>query len=237
VLLLHEAEALSGDSTVKEAARPPRDLMEQTMAAENLRVRRDYPRFASAYDTLVARLARSGAGGTAPKTGDILPPFLLPDENGQLVSLQNFGDVKSIVISLNRGHWCTYCRVEFESLESIHDEISRRGGAILAITPDRQPYARALKEQCHLSYPVLSDMDNAYAMSLGLLVWCGDEVRNLYRTIDWNLDIFQGNDGWMVPIPATYVVAPDGRIKACFVDPDFRRRMELAEVLDAVAKD
>jgi peroxiredoxin len=219
---------------VTDAASPPKDLIAQKMANENLRVRRDYPHFASAYDRLVARLVSAGAGAGAPKTGDLLPPFLLPDENGRLVSFEDFGQAKSIVISLNRGHWCTYCRVEFESLQSINAEILNRGGAVLAITPDRQAYARTLKEQCHLSYPVLSDMDNGYAASLGLVVWCGDEVRDLYRTIDWNLDAFQGNGGWMVPIPATYIVAPDGRIKACFVDPDFRRRIELAAILDVI---
>jgi peroxiredoxin len=38
----------------------------------------------------------------------------------------------------------------------------------------------------------------------------------------------------MVPIPATYVVAPDGRIKASFVEPDFRQRIEPAAILDAI---
>lgn len=222
------------DSTVKDIVDPPRGLIAQRMAAENLRVRSDYPKFASAYDELVARLVRGDCGESAPKTGDLLPSFLLPDENGRLVSLRDFAGATAIVISLNRGHWCTYCRVEFESLQSINDEILRRGGSVLAITPDRQPYGRVLKDQYHLSYPVLSDVDNAYASSLGLLVWCGEEIRTLYRSIGWNLDAFQGNDGWMVPIPATYVVAPDGRIKACFVDADFRRRIELSDILDAV---
>ena len=160
---------------MKGTVDPPRNLIAQKMAAENLRVQKDYPKFASAYDELVARLVSGGSGESAPRTGDLLPPFLLPDENGRLVSLQDFAGATSIVISLNRGHWCTYCRVEFESLQSINDEILNRGGAVLAITPDRQPYARILKEQCHLSYPVLSDIDNAYALSLGLVVWCGDE--------------------------------------------------------------
>lgn len=208
--------------------------MARKMAAENRRVRADYPAFANAYDKLIARLVAGAAGSDAPKTGDVLPPFVLPDEAGQLVRLDDFNASKAIVISINRGHWCTYCRVEFESLRDITAEIRRRGGAVLGITPDRQRYLHALKEELHLPFPLLSDMDNAYAMALGLVVWCGDEVRPLYRSIDWNLDEFQGNDGWMVPIPATYVVAPDGRIKASFVEPDFRQRIEPAAILDAI---
>src|SRR5882672_3363071 len=112
--------------------------MARTMASENARVRRDYPAFASAYDTLVARLVTGGAGLSAPNIGEILPPFLLPDETGRLVGLGDFHETKSLVISLNRGHWCTYCRVEFEGLQSIYDQIRRRGGAVIAITPDRE---------------------------------------------------------------------------------------------------
>lgn len=217
-----------------EEALPARDAMAQKMASENRRVRTDYPAFAKAYDKLVARLVAGGAGGKAPKKGDALPPFMLPDDSGRLVGLGDFKTAKAIVISLNRGHWCTYCRVEFESMRDINEEIARRGGAALAITPDRQLYLRKLKEELDLPFPLLSDMDNAYAMSLGLVVWCGDEVRTLYRSIDWNLDEFQGNNGWMVPIPATYVVAPNGRIKASFVEPDFRQRIEPAAILDAI---
>jgi peroxiredoxin len=119
-------------------------------------------------------------------------------------------------------------------MRAITDEVRRRGGAVLAITPDRQRYLRDLREELSLGFPLLSDIDNGYAMSLGLVVSCGDEVRTLYRSIDWNLDEFQGNDGWMVPIPATYVVAPDGRIRASFVEPDFRQRIEPAAILDAI---
>ena len=45
---------------------------------------------------------------------------------------------------------------------------------------------------------------------------------------------FHGNDGWVLPIPATFVVGQDGVVKARFVDPDFRRRMEIEDLLAAL---
>jgi len=38
----------------------------------------------------------------------------------------------------------------------------------------------------------------------------------------------------MLPIPATFVVGTDGLIKARFVDPDYRRRMDIDEMLAAL---
>jgi hypothetical protein len=34
-----------------------------------------------------------------------------------------------------------------------------------------------------------------------------------------DLPTFQGNSSWMLPIPATFVVGRDRRIKACVLDP------------------
>jgi len=49
-----------------------------------------------------------------------------------------------------------------------------------------------------------------------------------------DLPRFQGNDSWMLPIPATFVVGRDGRIKARFVDPDFRRRAAIEDLISAL---
>jgi peroxiredoxin len=38
----------------------------------------------------------------------------------------------------------------------------------------------------------------------------------------------------MLPIPATFVVGRDGVVKARFVDPDFRRRMAVEELIAAL---
>ena len=52
-------------------------------------VRTQRPAFSDAVERLVRRLRESGIGEAAPKPGDLMPPFLLPDEAGQLVSLED----------------------------------------------------------------------------------------------------------------------------------------------------
>ena len=49
-----------------------------------------------------------------------------------------------------------------------------------------------------------------------------------------SLPDYQGNAAWMLPIPATFVVGRDGFVKARFVDPDFRRRMAVEELIGAL---
>ncbi len=49
-----------------------------------------------------------------------------------------------------------------------------------------------------------------------------------------DLALFQNNEGFMLPVPATFVVSADGTVKARFVEPDFRRRMDPEDILRAL---
>ena len=49
-----------------------------------------------------------------------------------------------------------------------------------------------------------------------------------------DLPAFQGNKSWMLPIPATFVVGRDGLIRARFIDPDYRNRMMISDMLAAM---
>ena len=84
------------------------------------------------------------------------------------------------------------------------------------------------------SFIILSDIDNAYALSLGLALWLGERVVTLMQGRGYRLSEYQGNDGWFVPLPATFVVGTSGRVLARHVDPEFRQRMDVDEMLAAL---
>src|SRR5262249_11802990 len=65
-------------------------------------LRRLGPSFAVAVDMLVSRLAECDAGATAPKVGEQMPGFLLPDDQGRLVSLENFLSEGPVALAFNR---------------------------------------------------------------------------------------------------------------------------------------
>jgi peroxiredoxin len=197
-------------------------------------VRSKTPATAAIVDRLVSRLRDHSAGETAPKPGDAMPPFILPDEAGQLVSLKDLLAQGPAVVTFHRGHWCPYCRISINTLAKAQPRIEALGARMVAIVPDRQPFAEEMKIDSGVTFPILSDMDNGYAMSLNLAIWVGDEMEEFMTGIGRSLPEYQGNDGWMLPIPATFVVGRDGRIKARFVDPDYRKRMAIDELIAAL---
>jgi peroxiredoxin len=191
-----------------------------------------FPAYSEAVDRLVTRLHENGGGENAPRPGEVMPPFMLPDETGRLVSLQSLISRGPVVVMFYRGHWCPYCRLNVSAVIRAEGRITKLGGQIVAIMPETQKYAEQFKSESGAPFPVLTDLDNGYALSLNLAIWLGAEIQQLLSYLD--LSDFHGNDGWVLPIPATFVVGGDGRVKARFVDPDFRKRMEIDDLIAAV---
>jgi peroxiredoxin len=197
-------------------------------------VRRLRPEFQNAVDELVKRLLHSDAGKNAPGPGDVMPPFLLPDDAGRLVSLEDLLRKNPVAITFHRGHWCPYCRINIRALARAQQKIDTGRGQIVAIMPERQEFAAELKSESKVPFPILTDMDNGYAMSLNLAIWVGPALERMMENFGRKLPEYQGNDAWMLPIPATFIVGTDGRVAARFVDPDYRKRMEIEDMLAAL---
>ena len=217
-----------------EAARGMDAPLNERMRVIQRAVRAASAPFADAVDTFVGRLQAAHAGANAPKVGEPMPPFLLPDENGHLVSLASLLGAGPVVIAFHRGHWCPYCRLNAYALARSAERLGRT--KLVAITPELQKHGVELKRDAGARYPILSDMDNGYALSLNIAIWVDDVMATLIDGAGWNIPSYTGGSAWVLPIPATFVVGSDGVITARDIDPDYRRRMDLDDLAAVVAR-
>jgi peroxiredoxin len=194
------------------------------------------PEFAGVVARMVARLEANSVGQSAPQVGEQMPDFVLPDERGILIRLENLLEQGPVVVSFHRGHWCPYCRLNADGLARIAPEVRRFGAQIVAISPETHQYGAELKSYANAPFPILADVDNGYALELNLLFWVGDEKREAMLAGGFDIAPYQGNETWMLPIPATFIIGRDGFVKARYIDPDYRRRMELDAILAAVGR-
>jgi peroxiredoxin len=209
--------------------------LHERMAAFSEAVREFGLPFAEAYDDLVARIRSGEAGSTAPAPGEPMPEFLLPGSSGRLVSLDDLIADGPAVISVNRGHWCEYCRIELTAFRQGMNEIAAQGANVVSIMPESEAFTgKAATANAGNAFKILSDIDNGYALTVGLAIWLGDRVRTLYLSHGLNLERFQNSPNWFVLIPATFVVVRDGMIVARHVDPDFRNRMDIEAIVAAL---
>jgi len=188
----------------------------------------------AAYQALVEQLASADAGHAAPAVGQRLPAFLLPDSDGRLVASADLLRDGALVVSFNRGHWCSFCRLELTALTDCYAEFRAAGAQVVSIMPERSGPTAALRQELDLPFRILSDLDNGYAAGCGLMISLGERIKELFLEADLDLASFQGNDSFFVPIPATYVLDQGGIIRARAVNVDFRHRMAPEEILTAL---
>ena len=190
------------------------------------------PEYAHAVDRLVARIHENGGSESAPKPGEEMPDFVLPDETGALVRLDTLRAKGPVAVMFHRGHWCPYCRLNVNALVRAQDQIAAANGQVVIVTPERQQFAKEFKDDASAPFPILTDLDNGYALSLNLAIWLSPDIQDILSYND--IPSFHGNDAWMMPIPATFIVGRDGLVKTRFLDPDFRKRMEIDDLIVAL---
>src|SRR4051794_32063833 len=173
------------------------------------------------YDVFVERLRAHGAASGALSAGDAMPPFALPNSLGEYVSSAALLSRGPLVLSFYRGAWCRFCRTELSALEEALPDFRRAGVTLVAVSGEVGGRAEATREDLGLDYEVLCDVDHGLALAFGLVVRVTEAVREAY--LDFGLDLARvyGSAAWFIPVPATYVIAPDGTIRFAHVDVEF----------------
>ena len=210
------------------------DPLSLALAYISARLARDKPELAAAYDHFVAALKGFGAGLAAPACGDVAPEFALPARDGSLISLSERVRSGPVVLSFFRGGWCDYCVAELDLLARHHADIHAAGGQIIAVSGEIGGRNAPEGPAGDLPFPVLCDADLGVAMAYGLLVRLNPELQKHYTKIGISFRTIYGNDSFFLAIPATFVIASDGRVIAAKADPDFRQRMPITEILAAL---
>jgi len=226
-------------SSIEEAFLYCRDMdssLSERLDAFSLATRYLIPGYQEAVDRMVSRLKAYDAGQAAPKPGEIMPPFAMSDEQGRLVTLDSLLAEGPLAMTFHRGHWCPYCRINTKAFAEAQERIVSEGANLAAVMPERQRFAAMFKAEGEVRYPVLTDMDNGYALSINLAIWVGDEMQKILESGGRQLPDYQGNNAWVLPIPATFIIAQNGIITERFIDPDYRKRITIEDLLKALQK-
>jgi peroxiredoxin len=179
-------------------------------------------------------LIASGIAERALKVGDMAPDFALPDVAGRTVSLRETLARGPVVLSFYRGGWCPYCNLELRAYQRLLPEITARGASFVAVSPQTPDRSLSTAEKNALAFPVLSDVGLHAASRFGIAFTLPPDLQALYAAFGNDLSVVNGDGTWRLPIPATYVIAADGRIVLAGIDPDYRNRLDPEQVLAAL---
>jgi peroxiredoxin len=179
-------------------------------------------------------LADSGQADRALTVGDRAPSFSLPSATGGTVALADLLADGPVVLTFYRGAWCPYCDIALRALQQHHDAITARGARLGAVSPQIPDESLTLTEKHNIAFEVLSDIGSDTAKQYGLAFDLPDDLAGVYDKLGFGLQRVNGGHSRTLPLPATYVIDRDGTVRWAFVDPDYTKRAEPADILAAL---
>ncbi len=179
----------------------------------------------AAMEDATAKLATTNLEAQALQVGQTMADFELPDAMGTLVRSADLLAHGPVLISFYRGHWCPYCNLELQALQAHLDDIKALGATLVAISPQTPDQSLTTQEKHDLKFPVLSDVGNSVARRFGLVFTLDDSLRPIYESFGIDLELHNGDRSFELPLPATYLIAPDGNVLNAFVSLDYRQRL------------
>jgi peroxiredoxin len=172
----------------------------------------------------------------ALKSGDIMPNFTLKNHLQKERKFYDYLAKTPVVLSFYRGGWCPYCNLELNALQASLPLIRSLGSDLVAISPETPDNSLSTKEKNGLLFDILFDKDNLLAKALGLAFELPDSLKEIYESFGIDIPGQNGNNSYLIPMPATYIVDQNARILYHFIDADYTKRAEPAEILKNLKK-
>ena len=126
--------------------------------------------------------------------------------------------------------------MELKALQDILPELGELNTELIAITPETPDNSLTTSEKNELTFFVLSDIDNVYVKSLGLVFQLPEDLQGVYN--DFGIDVMKhnGNNDFELPMPATYIVNKDREVIYSFVPEDYTERLDPETILEIIKK-
>jgi peroxiredoxin len=194
------------------------------------------PEVVTGLSTEIEAMVQQNPGATALRPGARVPAFSLPNAAGGETSLAAVLAKGAVVITFYRGAWCPYCDLQLRAYQEVLEQIQGLGATLVAISPQTPDQSLTTAEKAALKFPVLSDADNKVARSFGLVFNVAAGMATIMRGFGIDLQAFNGSNSWELPVSATFIIAPDQTVAYAYVDADYRKRLEPAQLLKELAK-
>lgn len=232
-LILLCAAAASAQNTTQDSADENLTLAEQLEEMAAGFAGKAPEAMKQAFAQGVADVRALGLEASAKQIGDAAPNGKLLDANGQPVEFSSLWADGPVVVSFYRGGWCPYCNLQLRALQASLQSIEGAGAKLVAVTPELPEKAVETTSKNALAFQVLSDADNELAKALGIVFTLPDAIRPIYQQ-RIGLSTYNGNDDDQLPLAATYVIDTDGVIRWAYLESDYKKRAEPADIVAAV---
>jgi peroxiredoxin len=163
------------------------------------------------------------------------PDFTLATGDKANFSLSETLKTKQVIVVFYRGQWCPYCNRHLSNLNDSLNLIEAKNAVVVAIGPETIKNKEKMKEKTGAQFILLSDKEMSVMSNYDVLYTVTEKYQakikiGLFTRIDKN----NGQKKAQLPVPATYVIGQDGKIKYKHFQYDYRTRSSVKEILNAL---
>ncbi|MDH5638884.1 MAG: AhpC/TSA family protein [Nitrospinota bacterium] len=180
----------------------------------------------------ITSLGNSDLLTSAIKKGDRAPDFTLKDIQGEDVSLYSELEKGPVALCYYRGEWCHFCMEELVALQEVYQQIRKLGAQLLSVSPQNEAHTTSTAQKLGFTYPVLRDPDSKLSDLYGLTITVDEPMRKVYEEIGIHIEEHNDNFSYKLPVPAAYVIDQNGMIVYDYLEADYTKRVEPAELLN-----
>ena len=167
--------------------------------------------------------------------GTVAPAFKGQDAAGRPVELRQLLKKGPVVLYFYRGQWCPYCNKQLSQLQDSLQTLTSQGAQVVVITPELQTNIDKTVAKTKAAFPIVHDQDFAIMKAYKTAFTVDDATAQKYQGFGVDLKAANGASTNVLPVPATYVIGRDGKIRYAYFNPDFHHRASVRAVAQALA--
>ncbi|WP_068473927.1 peroxiredoxin-like family protein [Saccharicrinis aurantiacus] len=165
--------------------------------------------------------------------GSHINNFKATTDKGELFSLNDALKDGPVVFIFYRGFWCPVCNKHLAEMQDSLNLITDRGAQLIAISPEKPEYLNIMKDKTGAKFTLLYDENYEISDTFGVTFTPSKTTRTIYNiALGAKLKETHSDESERLPIPATYIINTDGTIIWRHIDPDYKNRANVKDILN-----
>jgi peroxiredoxin len=160
--------------------------------------------------------------------------FQAVDQNGSPVVLKDLRKKGPVVVMFYRGYWCPYCNKALKRMNDSLQLIKDKGATLIAITPEGKQGIDSTVAKTGAAFSIISDEGMKISNNYGVSFKVDDRTVGRYKNAGIDLLALNHQKEASLPVPAVYIINRDGAVTFRYFNEDYRKRISVKEILEAL---
>jgi peroxiredoxin len=163
------------------------------------------------------------------------PEFVAIDNSGQKIDLHTIlKSHKAVILFFYRGQWCPYCNRYIQRMQDSLQLLMDKGAYVIAVTPETPSNISRTIEKTHASFSIVQDRNYQIMKDYQVNYTVDDALLSKLNMHGVDLEKNNGNKDHVLPVPATYIIDPSGKITFVHFDKDYTQRPSIKTLLEKI---